>query len=296
VSSVVDWYLGPAGRLQLLRPPRRDYERTADPSATTYGLLSGGSAVDRAANVSRKFAYSWQWLPPEQWAVLTALHTRQYGAGPFTLIDGGTRNYLSPNQASGCTTLRDTTDFALAAIDDSESLSVATTPTDVGDRSLSWMLPANPTYGILRFTAPSPTKRTYLATPPGLQWPAWVRVWANNPVTGRLRLSWRSSTGAQLSTSDGPDTVLPASPWGALPVIGTAPPNAWYVEPQLVLDNASVTSPTIVSLGSGRLMLGGFDPAWAPGEGMPLVSVTSLSETVPLFDRRSPTITLQEVG
>ncbi len=293
---VASWWLGPAGRLQRIRAPRRDYDRTADPNATTYGLLSGASAVDRAANVSRKFVYAYQWMAPEEWAVLTALHTRQFGAGPFTLIDGGTRNYLSPNQASACTTLRDTTDFALAAIDGSEILSVATTPTDVGDRSLSWSLPAAPTYGVLRLTAPSPTKRAYLATPGGLQWAAWVRVWATNPVTGRLRLSWRSSTGAQLSTSDGPDTVLPASPWGALPVIGTAPPNAWFVEPQLVLDNASVTSPTIVSLGSARLMLGDFDPAWAPGEGMPLVSITGLTESVPLFDRRSPTITLQEVG
>jgi hypothetical protein len=115
-------------------------------------------------------------------------------------------------------------------------------------------------------------------------------------VTGRLRLSWRSSTGAQLSTSDGPDTVLPSSPWGPLPVVGTAPPNAWFVEPQLVLDTGSVTAITTVGVGSARLMAGDYDPAWAPGESMPLVSVVSETETVPLFDRRSPTITLQEVG
>jgi hypothetical protein len=293
---VVDWYLGPAGRLQTLHPPRRDYPRTADAQAATYQLLSGGAAVDRAANVTRQFQYAWQWLSSAEWAVLTALHTRQFGAGPFTLIDGGTRNYLSPNQASGGTALRDTTGFAMAAIDGSETLGVVSSPTDTGDRAIAWTLPATPTYGILRLTAPSPTKRSYLATPPGVPWWCWARIRATNQISAQLRLSWRSSSGLQLSTSDGPLTVLSDSAHMPFPALGSAPPTAVYFEPQLVVNLASVTGPTTVFLGSARLGIGDFDPAWMPGEGLPLVSVVGLPETVPLFDRRSPTITLQEVG
>jgi hypothetical protein len=293
---VVDWYLGPAGRLQTLRPPRRDYPRTADAQPAVYQLLSGGSAVDRAANANRQFQYQWQWLEPAEWAVLTALHTRQYGAGPFTLIDGATQNYLSPNQASGGTALRDTTGFNLAAIDGSETLGVVSSPTDTGDRTVAWTLPVGPTYGVLRLTAPSPTKRSYLATPPGTRWWCWARIRATNAITARMRLSWRSSTGLQLSTSDGPDTALPDSAYAPFPALGSAPPSAWFLEPQLVVDLASVTSPTTVFVGSARLGIGDYDPTGMPGEGLPLVSVVSLPETVPLFDRRSPSITLQEVG
>lgn len=292
-NAAFQWWLGPPGRMQRLRAPKRDYSRSADPGATTYSLASGGSAVDRAAVLDHKLSYQWSWLSQAEWGVLHALHTGQYGPGPHTLLDGGTANYLSAAQASGGTAGRDPSGFVPAGV--LETITLATTPTDVGDRAVAWQVPAHPT-GVLRLVAPSPLSRTYLATPPGLTWWCWVQLRGSAAVPAHIRLSWRDATGAQISATDPADVTLSTTGWGRFSVIGTAPPTAVYLEPQVVLASGAVGSITTVYLGSARLALGAYDATWMPGEGMPLISITALAESVPIGDRRSCTLTLQEVS
>jgi hypothetical protein len=292
-NAAFQWWLGPPGRMQRLRAPRRDYARGADAGATTYNLSSGGSAVDRAAVLDHKLAYQWNWLSQAEWGVLQGLYSGQFGPGPHTVLDGATANYLSPAQASGGTAGRDSSGFVPAGV--LETVSLATTPTDVGDRAVAWQVPAHPT-GVLRLVAPSQLSRTYLSTPPSLTWWCWVRMRATAAIPAHLRLSWRDATGAQISAVDAADTTLSTTSWGAFPVLGTAPPTAVFMEPQVVLASGSIGAPTTVYLGSARLGLGNFDATWMPGEGMQLVALTGLSESVPIGDRRTCTLTLQEVS
>lgn len=288
------WYVGPAGRMQRLRAPRRDYSRAADAQVTTYQLTGGGQATDRAAIITRQFQYQWAWLSPAEWGVLTALFTGQYGPGPYTLLDGGTANYLTRSQASGGTAGRDVSGFAV--VGGGESVALATTPTDVGDRSVAWSVPSPATSGILRVLASSPDLRTYRATPPGITWCCWARLRATSAVRGHMRLSWYDAAGALLSTVDAPNVAFPTTSWGRFPVIGCAPPTAVFFEPQVVLDTSSVAAPTTVSWGRGRLLVGRDDQLWMPGEDLPLVTIPSHAETVPIYDKRTPTLTLLEVG
>lgn len=281
--------------MQRLRAPRRDYARTADAGVTVYGLASGGTAVDRSAVLDRKFSYQWNWLTSTEWGTLQALHSGQLGPGPHTLIDGGTGNYLSPAQASGGTAGRDVSGFVAAGT--GETVTLATNPTDVGDRSAAWTLPTSPTGGVLRLVAPGQASRTYLATPGGLTWCCWVRLRANVAnVTGHMRLSWRDAAGAQLSAVDPPNVTLSTTTWGRFAAIGTAPPTAVYLEPQVVLNLATIAAGGAVYVGAARLLLGGDDPMWLPGEGLPLVSITALAETVPIGNRRTAALTVQEVS
>jgi hypothetical protein len=273
------WYIGrPGGMRQLVPAPRRDYTRTADLGVATYQLAGGGAAVDRAASSVRTFGYSWQWLDPAAWSVLTALADGQYGPGPYTLLDAATGNFLTPNQASAGAKVRSADGFAVGG---GETLGVVSSPVDVGDRAVAWTVPASPTSGVLRLVAPTPTVRSYLATPAGVVWCCWARLRATNAVTARMVLSWRDATGTQVSTSQPSTwTALSTSTWGRFPAIGTAPPGAVYLEPQITVNPASVSAPTTVYVGSARLLVGGDDDLWLPGEGLPLVAVTSLSEQV----------------
>jgi hypothetical protein len=290
------WHIGRPGSLyQLSRPPARDYPRTADRNAAVKQLLGGGVVVDKPVRAPRTFVYKWPWLDLDDtdWAMLAAIADGQIGPGPYTLIDGATPNLLTANQASGGSKFRSADGFVCDA---SETLGVSPTYVDVGDRSMGWGLPYPATSGVLRLAAPSP--RTYLAVPADTEWFSWLKLRATVACTASMRLSWRTNSGTLLSTSTGPDatlTLTSAPSWGRWPVHAWAPPGAVYVEPQLVVDIASVTAPTTIYVGSGRLGIGEDDETWYPGEGLPQVSVTDFQEQVPYFLRRTAQLTLVEV-
>lgn len=288
------WYLGPPGRMQRLHAPRRDYPRSADAGVATYQLSGGGAATDRAATTIRQYQYQWQWLPAAEWGTLTALYTGAFGPGPFTLLDAGTANFLTPAQASSGTAGRDVSGFAV--LGGGESVALATSPVDVGDRSVAWSVPASPTQGKLRLVASSPDLRAFRATPPGVIWCCWARLRASAAVRAHMRLSWYDASQAFISSIDPANAAVSTTSWGRCAAIGCAPPTAVYFEPQIVLDLTSVTVPTVVSVGRGRLLVGRDDPLWMPGEDLPLVSIVSEAETVPIYDKRTPTLTLLEVG
>jgi hypothetical protein len=291
------WHIGRPGSLyQLSRPPARDYPRTADRGVTVKKLLGGGAVVDRPAYAPRTFTYQWPWLDLDQpdWAALAALADGQIGPGPYTLIDGATPNFFTPNQASAGGKLRSTDGFACDA---SETLGVSPTFVDVSDRGIGWGLPHPATSGVLRFTAPSP--RSYLAVPSETEWFCWVKIRSTVACTAAMSLSWRNAAGGLLATTTGPDTAVATTGMGRWPVHGFVPPGAVYVEPQLLVDVGSVTAPTTIYYGSGRLGMGSLEQAddetWYPGEGLPQVTVTDFQEQVPYFLRRTAQLTLQEV-
>lgn len=291
------WFIGRPGQLYgLSRAPARDYPRTADLQATVKQLLGGGLVVGRPVNAPRTYVYNWAWLDlaATDWTILAALGSRQLGPGPYTLIDGATANLLQPNQAATGTPLRSTDGWACVTPETLAVSSVTDPAAPLGDRSIAWTVPAAPASGVLRLTAPTP--RTYLATPTEVTWAAWVRLTATAACTAHLTLSWRTSTGALLSTAVGPSAAVPTGGvFGRFAVEAIPPVGAWYLEPQVVLTPSSVTTSTTINVGSARLMLGEDDTTWYPGEGLPQVSVTGWAENVPYFLRRTAQLTLVEV-
>jgi hypothetical protein len=97
---VTSWYLGKPGALQAIRPPARDYSRTADDAPNVVELLNG-RAVQRRPRALGTYTYQWNYLERPDWSLIKAIASGQYGPGPYALVDGSTANYLSPAQASG---------------------------------------------------------------------------------------------------------------------------------------------------------------------------------------------------
>ena len=126
------WYLGKPGALQQIRPPARDYDRTADDNPTTVELLNG-RAVQRRPRALGTYAYQWNWLERNDWRTIKAVASGQYGPGPYALIDGSTANYLTPAQASG-----DASGFSA----EFGALSTVDTPVMLG-RSVEWVIPGS---------------------------------------------------------------------------------------------------------------------------------------------------------
>lgn len=141
---VAQWWLGRVGAMRSVRPPARDYDRSADDAPATYRGTGGGAAVDRGVLSPRLFRYSWNWLDRSDWSVLAGLRSRSFGPGPYALVDGATPNFLTANQAAATAPLRGADGFDAVQPDGYQvpSVSSATTPVQVGDRSAAWTLPA----------------------------------------------------------------------------------------------------------------------------------------------------------
>lgn len=289
-------YLGPPGStlLAIPRMAARGYPRTADVRAHVHRLLNGSAAVDRAPRGCRTWVLSWRWLTDAQRRDLVALYDRQYGPGPFVLLDPAARNFLTPNQASGTDAQRDTSGFTIAA---GETLASSTAQSVRGTRSLRWSLPAAVTSGILTLTAP-PSLSAW-ATPAGESWTfsGQLRGGGTDPtVDVQLTLRWLDASLAQVSETLGATVTLGAGAWSSLVASGACPAGAVYLVPRVKVAAASVTATADVYLDSLQLERASAASAWMPGEGQPLVSITEMPESVPYILRRDLSVTLVEVG
>jgi hypothetical protein len=286
------YYLGRPGALKAIKSPDAGYDRTLDVATTAHRLLSGATAADRSVRGTRTWTLAWNRLAEADWALLQGLYTRQYGPGPFTLIDPATRNFLATNQASGTSARVDTTGFSVTG---SETVASSTTSAYQGTQSLAWGLPASVTSGILRLTAP--TGRDYLAVPVGEQWTAWVQALGSGAgVRARMQLVWLTAAESIISTDTDSYTTLSTSTWSRLTITRTPPTNAVYLEPRVQVDPTSISATRTVYIGAARLLLGADDSAWRPGTGLPQVSIAALKETVPALGYRSAEMTLVEVA
>ncbi len=276
----MDLYLGrPGTLLTKIRSPKPGVDRSPDGGEQVAQLLGGGQAVDRAPNPSRTREYVWTW-DSDTHHVLQAFHGRQYGPGPFALIDPGQINYLLPNQASPANVTSDATGFAVVP-GSSETIAASTTMAFQGPRSLLWTLPSSPTGAILTFSAPAPLVGWPL---PSATWSLSIRVRlgaGDSAVDLAAALRWLDATGAQVSETVGTTVTAGTSAWSLLTVTAPPPATAVYLTPRLKATAATITSTAGVHVGQAQLQIGPVS-AWRPGEGPNLVSIAKLREVAQL--------------
>lgn len=291
-------YLGrPGTALIKVASPQPGVDRSPTAHEGVHELLGGGYALDRAGTECRTWQMSWPW-DDEVWWTLSALYRRQYGPGPFALIDPAQTNFLMPNQASGTEADRDPTGFSVAG-GSNETVSSSSAFAYRGERSLKWSLPSSVTSGILTLTAPSPLLGWPI--PPGMPWTFTVR--ARTGASGdtsfgaRLALQWLDAAGAQVSEDLGTQVTVTTA-WTDLVVSAVAPSGAVYVVPRARVAAGTVSALADLHLDEMQLQLGAEATTWRPGEGPALVSLAGPREVVELVDggeqRRS--ISLRLVG
>lgn len=285
-------WLGRPGALVQLRMPARDYDRAPQLQAAVRRTLGGGYTVDRPIRPSRQWHMSWVWLTRADWTHLHALATRQYGPGPFALIDPATGNFLTPQQASGTDVLADEAGWSVTG---SETIASSTAQFWQGSRSLLWSLPASVSSGVLTY---SPTAGFGWPTPDGQAWvmSAYCRSGGTDTTFDvRARIRWLNAAGSQVSVSTGTYTAMSSSAWTRVSVTATAPAGAVYVEPGLQVDATDVSAAAQCYVDGSQLEMTELT-AWQPGEGLPQVSIVDVDERVPWIERRNGAMTLVEVG
>jgi len=191
----VTWYLGRPGALQQIRPPARDYDRTADDNPTTVELLNG-RAVQRRPRALGTYTYQWNWLERPDWSVIKGVASGQYGPGPYALIDGSTANYLTPEQASG-----DASGFTANA----GLLSTVDTPVMLG-RSVAWNVAAVTTYSGLVPNDDQPDPVTFSVPAGTTRIEVWLVGDLRDPENNDLDASLINPAGTVVASSEGADS------------------------------------------------------------------------------------------
>lgn len=282
------------GLIAVTRSPAPDMPRTADVAAHVHRTLGGSYAVDRAPRGCRTWQMSWKWLTDAERRDVAALFDGQYGPGPFVLLDPSQVNHLTAQQASGTDKVQDASGFTVAA---GETLASSATQFVRGSRSLKWSLPAAVTSGILTLAAP-PSLSAW-ATPAAEAWTfsGQARGGGTDPIVDvQLALRWLDASLTQVSETLGTAVTLGAGAWSSLVVAGNCPAGAVYFVPRVKVAAASVSATADVYLDSLQLERGTVASGWTSGEGMPLVSMTEMPESVPLVGNRDLSLTLVEVG
>jgi hypothetical protein len=272
----VDLYLGrPGTLLTRLRSPRPGVDRSPNGGEQVTQLLGGGYAVDRAPSPARTWEFTWTW-DDDTYHVLQAFYRRQFGPGPFALIDPGQINYLLPNQASPGSVSGDAAGFRVVA-GSGEAVTASTALIYQGTASLVWTLPAAPTGNILTFEAPAPL----------LGWPVASTTWS---LSVRVRLGagdtavdvlpalrWLTPAGTHVAQNNGATVTVGPSAWSLLTVSMPPAVGGVLLEPRLQVTAGTVTSPATVHVGQAQLQIGPVSD-WRPGEGPALVGFTGLSD------------------
>ncbi|MEV4414019.1 hypothetical protein [Catellatospora sp. NPDC049609] len=285
-------YLGRPGALVELPDPDPGVTATPVRAAADHQLLGGGRVVDLLGTPRRIITASWTRLLDDEYALLEEFHSGARGSGPFALLPSAARwNYLTTGQAAATSATANTSGWTVTA---SESVASVSAPVLRGPRCLAWTVPAAPTSGLLAPVAPGGAPGW--STPPAVAWyfAAAVRASTGAPeVTARLR--WLDAAGTQLSISIGPPLTISASGWLTAAVAATAPAGAVYVVPRLYLTAATIPAPTTVYVDTPRLGIG-TSGSWTPGRGLPLVTLTDLTDTYPWADVHDAKAVFTEVG
>lgn len=284
------YWLGRPGDLVAIRVPDQDYTRTPNDNSVVHALL-GGQAVDRSLYEQRTWQMAYEILSYSTQLLIEQVRTRQRGIGPFVFIDPHTVNFLTPNQSSGTDAWLTTVGFNVTGT--GESLSSSTAVTAVrGTHSLQWNLPITVTGsggGVMMLTTSYGVSGW--ATPPSQGWTFIGQVQGGGTdaiVTVTPHLTWLSSTGAILSTTAGTGVNTASGSWTAFTVTGTAPSNAVWCLPRLVVTPGTVSGAAIVYVDELQLdmRVDSRGPrAWMPGQNQPRVSVLVTNEGVSRIGR-----------
>jgi hypothetical protein len=233
-------WLGKPDDLVQIKMPDRDYSRPGDDHFVTHDLLDG-FATSRMLHYRRTWNLPYTWLYPDAASTLMEFVTRQRGIGPWVFIDPHIRNVLTPNQASGTDALLSTEGFAVTGT--GEELSSSSGYAVRGTRSLLWTFtePVTGDGGVLKITAPHDL--TGWVTPPEHNWvfSGSVRSFFES-MDVRPRLVWFNNVGGIISSVTGTTMNVSTSADSEFCVTGQAPSGAVYVEPQLVVSGASLSS------------------------------------------------------
>ena len=130
-STLMAWWLGPAGALVQLPAPAPGYNPAVIIKAGTHELLGGGHVQDRLG-IRRRYTLTWPWQADTNFNIVRALVR---SLGPFRYIDGAERNLLTANQSNGTDDLRTTEGFSART---QGTISSSTTFARSGQRSAAW--------------------------------------------------------------------------------------------------------------------------------------------------------------
>jgi hypothetical protein len=160
---------------------------------------------------------------------------------------------------------------------------------------LSWSLPAAPTSA--RLAPVAPWAWSGWPALPGVPWTFTVSArTATGTATGYTVLRWLDIDNNEVSTTTGDTAALNPTGWTALTARATPPTGAVAVLPEVRLTPITVTAATTLYVDIPRLELGATAPGWLPGRGLPVVSMTELTDRYPWTDTHDVDATLLEVG
>ena len=262
-----------------------------------HTTLSGSRTVDFAGFGRRSFRFTWERLTPAEYAVLEATFTGSNGVGPWMLATDDTPwNYLTSGQASATAATGDTTGWTVATGETLTSAYLTSAPTPRSFAALGWSLPNPTTSG--RLTAVFPGNLSGWPAVPGVTWTFTVlmRTETATTLTASVALSWLDDGYQPLSTTLGASLPVTAAGWVTLTASATPPDGALAVVPEVRVTPATVTAPTVVYLDAPRFELGIPSGFWLPGRGLPLVSMTALTDRYPWADCHDADATFLEVG
>ena len=294
------YWLGRPGDLVQVNMPQENYDRTPDDHAAIHSLLSG-TAADRSFYEQRTWQIDYDMLSYASQLLVEQIRTRQRGLGPYVWIDPHTVNFLTPNQSSGTDAWLTTVGFNVTGTGETLSSSTAVTPVR-GSRALAWNLPLTVTGsggGVMSLTTSYGTSGW--ATPPSQGWTftGQLQGGGTDPiVTVTPVLVWLSSTGAVLSSSSGSSVATASGSWTSFVVTGTAPANAVWCIPRLVVTVNTVLGGSIVYVDELQLdmRIDTRGPrAWMPGENQPRVAIMVGKQSVSRIGKTNNTYTLVEL-
>ena len=289
-------WLGWPGMLWALPDPAPGVGASLERSAGEHRTIGGGRTVEFTGTGRRSFHLVWERLTDDEYAVLETIFTGAAGIGPWMLATDDARwNYLTSGQASAAAVV-DTIGWSATG---GENLSVvynpAGGPPSARGAVVGWSLPVPVTSG--RLAALAPAHLGGWPAPPGRPWTftTLAATTAAAPVVGMV-LRWFDTTDTELTPTTGAGITLGTDRWATLTITATPPPDAVRMMPEVHLVPGSVTGPVTVYLDAPRLMLTPTDRGWLPGRGLPLVSMTSLTDRYPWADTHDAEATLVEVG
>ncbi|WP_157640886.1 hypothetical protein [Longispora albida] len=282
------------GELIAMPDPLPGVSATMERRHGEHQLLGGGRVVEFAGAGRRSYTFRWERLTDDEYAALEHFHAGTHGPGPLALVSTDTGwNYLPANVASGTDARGDTTGwFPLGA---GETVASDPAPdTIAGRRVLAWSLPANPAGPDAATLATAAS-----AIPGGTRYTLTAHARASRPVTLSLGGDWVGNMGAVLGSFAAPAVAIGAAGWTQLTVTATAPAGTLIrAMPLLRATPSTVTAPTTVYLDALSATYDGRPaPAlWRPGRGVPMVSLTELTDDYPWSDVHDCTATFVEVG
>lgn len=295
------YWLGRPGDLVNVKVPNEGYDRTPNAHVAVHDLLAG-TAVDRSFYEQRTWTIAYDFSNYNTWSLIEQFRTRQRGIGPFVWIDPHTVNCLTSNQSSGTDAWLSTSGFIVTGSGEVLASSASVTPVR-GTRALQWSVPITVTGsggGVMSLTniyGPSGW-----ATPPSQGWTFNGQLQGGGvdpAVNVTPRLLFLDANGTVISSASGVTITSAAGSWSSWIVTGTAPVNAVWTLPQLIVTPASVTGNAILYFDDMMLDMR-IDPrgprAWQPGQGQPWVAILSNAEAVSRIGRTNAAFKLIELS